>query len=131
MEIEIVNYRMLYLIPQGQWWNIKFLDVHAPTKYKDDEVKYNFCEELELSVNQFCIYHRTSLLWGFSTKVSWEEIIKPTVCEISIHNGVRFATSKKNLTVRNRSFPLHFIYKHTYSSPVGDFHIDHILVDRR
>jgi hypothetical protein len=77
------------------------------------------------------------LLGDFNTKVSKEDISKPTIGNKSVHeisndNGlgvVNFATSK-NLIVQSTTFPHHTF---TWTSPDGKKHnqIGHILIDRR
>jgi hypothetical protein len=80
------------------------------------------------------------LLGDFNAKIGREDIFKPTTGnesshEISNGNGVRvvnFVTSK-NLVVKSTMFPHCSIPKYTWTSPVGQTHvqIDHILIDRR
>jgi hypothetical protein len=81
------------------------------------------------------------LLGDFNSKVSREDIFKPTIGnesshEISNDNGVRrvanFATSK-NLIAKSTMFPHRNINKFTWTSPDERTHnqIDHILIDRR
>jgi hypothetical protein len=82
------------------------------TKYKTDEVKGSFYEELERVFDKFPKYHIKILLRDFDVKVGREDIFKPTIENESLHvisndNGVRlviFATSK-NLTVKSTMFP--------------------------
>jgi hypothetical protein len=58
---------MLYIILRGHWCDI-FPNVHAPTKYKSEDTKESFYEELECVCNPFPKYHTTSLL-DFSAKI--------------------------------------------------------------
>jgi hypothetical protein len=119
--------------------SIIVLNVHAPTEDKTDDVKDSFYEELECVFDKFPKYHMKILL-DFNAKVGREDIFKPTIGNVSLHeisndNGatlVNFATSK-NLRVKSTMFPHRNIHKHTWASLDGKTHnqIDHILVDRR
>jgi hypothetical protein len=90
--------------------------------------------------DKFPNYHMKILLGDFNAKVGREDIFKPTIGNVSLHeinndNGVRvvdFATSK-NVIVKSTMFPHHNIHKFTWTSPDEKTHkqIDHILIDRR
>jgi hypothetical protein len=45
--VEFVNNRMSYIVPKGRWFNIIFLNVHAPSEEKSDDLKDSFYEEIE------------------------------------------------------------------------------------
>jgi hypothetical protein len=51
--VEFVNDRMSYIILRGRWIHIIVLNVHALTEYKIDDVRGNFCEELECIFDKF------------------------------------------------------------------------------
>jgi hypothetical protein len=101
-----------------------FLNIHASTDNKIDDMKDSFYEELECVFNKFPKYHMKILLGYFSAKVGREDIFKPTIGDESLHeisndNRVRvvnFATSK-NLIVR--MFLHRNIHKFTWTSPDG------------
>jgi hypothetical protein len=120
---------MSYIILRGRWRDIIFLNVHALTKDKNDDVKDRFYEELEQIFDKFPKYHMKILLGDFSAQVSKEDIFKPTIGneslnEINNDNGVRavnFATSK-NLTVKSTMFPHRNVHKFTWTSPDGKTH---------
>jgi hypothetical protein len=44
---------MLYITLKGHWCDIIVLNVHAPTKDKDDVIRESFYEELEQVSDQF------------------------------------------------------------------------------
>jgi hypothetical protein len=44
---------MSYIIPRCRWCRIIFLNVHAPTGEKTDDVKDSFYEELERVFDKF------------------------------------------------------------------------------
>jgi exonuclease III len=134
--VEFDSERMSYIILRGRWYHIIFLNVHAPTEDKADDVKDSFYEELEHAFDKFPKYHMKSLIGNFNAKVLRLEIFKPTIgneilYEVSNDHGVRlvnFATSK-NLIVRRTMFPHRNIHKYTWTFPDGITHnqIDHIL----
>jgi hypothetical protein len=80
------------------------------------------------------------LLGDFNAKVRWEDILKPTVGNYSLHevcndNGIRvvnFATLK-NLIVKHTTFPHRNIHKFTWTSPDGKTHnqTGRILIKKR
>jgi hypothetical protein len=135
--VEIVGDRMPYIILRGHWCHIIVLNVHAPTEHKIDDVKGNFCEELERMFDKFPKCNMKILLGDFIVKVGRQDFFKLTIRNESLHkisndNGVRlvnFATSK-NLRVKSSMFPHHIIHKCTWMSPDEKTHnqIDHILV---
>jgi hypothetical protein len=104
---EFVSDRMSCITLRGRWCHIIFLNVHAPTQDKIDNVKDSFYEELERVFDKFLNIMKI-LLGDFNAKVSREDIYKPTIGNESLHeisndNGigiVNFATSK-NLTVKS------------------------------
>jgi hypothetical protein len=44
--VEFLSDSMSYIIVKGHWCDIIVLNVHAPTKNKDDAIKDSFHEEL-------------------------------------------------------------------------------------
>jgi hypothetical protein len=77
--VEFVSDRMLYVILRGRWCRIIFLNVHAPTEDKTNDVKDSFYEELECVFDKFPKYYMKILLGDFNAKVGREHIFKPTV----------------------------------------------------
>jgi hypothetical protein len=100
--VEPVSDRMPYIILRGRWCHIIVLNIHAPTEDKTDDVKDSFYEQLERVFDKFLKYHMKILLRDFNAKVGREDIFKPAIGNLSLHeisndNGVRlvnFATSK-------------------------------------
>jgi hypothetical protein len=109
--VQFVSDRISCIILRGCWCHI-ILNVHAPCKDKNNDVKDSFYEELGHVFDQFSIYNIKILLDDFSVKVGR----KPTVRnenphEISNDNGIRvvnFATSK-SLLVKSTMFSHHSI----------------------
>ena len=98
--VEFVSDRMSYIVLRGCWCNIIVLNVHAPSEEKSDSLKDSFYEELEQVFGHFPKYHTKIILGDFNAKVERENIFKPTIGNVSLHqdsndNGVRivnFAT---------------------------------------
>jgi hypothetical protein len=92
-------------------------------------MKGSFYEELERVFDKFPKCHMKILLEDFNAKVHREDIFKPTIGNVSLHeifndNGVRvvnFATSK-NLIVKSTMFPHRNIHKCTWISPDRKIH---------
>jgi exonuclease III len=66
---------MSYIILQGHLCDIIVLNVHAPTKDKDHDVKDTFHEELEQVFDQIPRYHTKILLGDFNAKVGREDVL--------------------------------------------------------
>jgi hypothetical protein len=87
-------------------------------RIKIDDMKKSIYEELESVFDKFPKYHMKFFLEDYNTKVSKEDILKPTIgngklLEIINDNGVRvvnFAISK-NLIVKSTMFPHRNIHK--------------------
>jgi hypothetical protein len=70
------------------------LNVHAPTKDKDDDIKGSFYEVLKQVFDQFPRYHMKILIRDFNKEVGREDIFKPIIGNESVHavsndNGFR------------------------------------------
>jgi hypothetical protein len=129
----------------GSEWSAKrslchiiVLDIHAPTEDKTDDVKDSFYEELERVFHVVRKYHTKILLGDFNAKVGREDIFKPTIGNVSLHEisndyGFRIViiVTSTNVAVKNRMSPRRSIKKFTRISPDGKPHnqIDHILID--
>jgi len=93
---------MSYTVLRGRWFDIIFLNVHAPSEEKSDDSKDSFYEELEQVFDHFSKRHMKIVLGDFNAKVGRENIFKPTIGNESLHqvsndNGVRivnFTTPK-------------------------------------
>jgi hydroxypyruvate isomerase len=80
-----MSYIYIYITLKSRWCDIIVLNVHAPTEDKDDDIKNSFYEKLEQVFDQFSKYHMKILLEDFNTKVGWEDIFKPIICNEIIH----------------------------------------------
>jgi hypothetical protein len=139
-DVQFVNDRLSFLVMRGKWYKYIFINVHCPTEEKEDDIKDEFYEELELIFDKFSTYDVKVVLGDFNAKIGREEIFRPTVGLESLHdssndNGVRainFATSK-NLIVKSTCFKHKDIHKATWVAPNSTTRnqIDHIMIDKR
>jgi exonuclease III len=81
--VEFVSDRMSYLTLKGRLCDIIILNIHAPTEYKDDDVKDSFYKEQEQVFYHFPRYHMKIFPEDFSAKIGREDIFKLIIC-----NGV-------------------------------------------
>jgi hypothetical protein len=130
---------MSYIILRGRWYDIIFLNVHAPTEDKINDMKDSFYEEQELVFDKFPKYHTEAVLGDFNVKVGREDIFKSTIGneilhEISNDNRIRvvnFAASKKLLSKVRCSHIVTFVNLLGHPDRKTHNQIDHILIDRR
>jgi hypothetical protein len=78
---------MSYITLKGCWCDIIVLNVRAPTEDANDVIKDSFYEELEQVFDQFPRYHMKILLGDFNAKVRLEDIFKPIICNVSLHEA--------------------------------------------
>jgi len=102
---------MPYLIIWDWWCSITIINVHAPPRDKDGDIKDSFPEELEWifdNVHRYCI----PILVYFNEKGRQEDMFIPAIGNDSLHEInnntvvrlINFATSK-NLIVKSTTFP--------------------------
>jgi hypothetical protein len=76
---------MPYIILRYCWCHIIVLNIRAPTGDKIDDVKGSFYEELERVFNKFRKYYMKILLEDFNAEVGIQDIFKPTIENVSLH----------------------------------------------
>jgi hypothetical protein len=113
------------------------INVYAPTNEKTEEMKEDFYNLLEQTINQI---PANIILGDFNAKVGKENIYKPTIGNESLHNEtnnngikmIQFAICKI-LNVRSITFPHKNIHKDTWYSADGRTvnQIDHVLISNR
>jgi len=79
--VELVGVRChtTYIVLRGHWYNIIFLNVHAPTEAKSDDSKESLYEELEQVFEHFRKYHLKILSGDFNAKLGREDIFMPKI----------------------------------------------------
>ena len=122
---EFVTDRMLYIVLRSRWCNIVWY-AHAPSEKNGDDSKDSFYKELEQGFDHFPNYYTKILLGDFNANLGREDIFKPTIGNVSLHqnsNGsaVRIVNSAtpKNLVVTSKMFPHQNIHKYTWTSRHG------------
>jgi exonuclease III len=83
MRVEFLSDMMSYI--RGYWCHIIVLNIHAPTKDKNDDMKDSFYEELERVFDKSSKYRMKILLGEFNAKVRREDIFKQTIGNESLH----------------------------------------------
>ena len=86
--VEFVSDRLSYIVLRGHWHNIIVVNAHAPSEEKSEESKDGFYVELEQVFDHFPKYHMKMLLGDFKAKVGRENIFKPTIRQVSLHQDI-------------------------------------------
>jgi len=139
-EFKDINPRMSVLTIEAQWFDISFVNVHAPTEDKSQDEKETFYEQLESALNLIPSNRIQIVLGDLNAKVGKEEMFRQVTGGHSLHdetndNGTKlidFAIGN-GLVIRSTMFPHKNIHKGTWRSPDGRYtnQIDHILVNSR
>ena len=140
VDFQPINERMCTLRVKGKWFNITFINVHAPTEDKEDEEKDAFYTLLEEQFDRAPRHDVKIVLGDLNAKVGREAVFRPHIGLHGLHatcndNGLRLVSfaSSKNLVIASTVFPHRDIHKGTWRSPDGQTvnQIDHVLIDRR
>jgi len=139
-EFKDINPRMSVLTIEAQWFDISFVNVHAPTEDKSQDEKEAFYEQLENALNLIPSNRIQIVLGDLNAKVGKEKMFRQVTGGHSLHdetndNGTKlidFAIGN-GLVIRSTMFPHKNIHKGTWRSPDGRYtnQIDHILVNSR
>ncbi|KAF0714277.1 ribosome biogenesis protein TSR3 isoform X1, partial [Aphis craccivora] len=139
-DFKVVNSRLTILIVEGKFFNVVFVNAHAPSEDKSDEEKEEFYSLLESKLEGIPRHCIIILLGDFSAKIGKEECFKTTTVSNSLHqlsnnNGFRLIelATGMGLKIKSTSFPHNKIHKGTWRSPGGRYinQIDHVLVSAR
>ena len=123
-----------------KWFSCALINVHAPTNKKPEEIKEDFYNLLEHSINRIANSDVKIILGDFNAKVGKENMYKPTIVNESLHNEtnnsdikmVQFAVSK-GLNVRRSTFLHKGLHRETWYSAGGRIanQIDRVLISDR
>ena len=135
-----IDERFCTLRIKGKFFNVTFINVHAPTEVKDAEMKDMFYEKLNRIYNQAPSRDIKIVLGDFNAQVGRETVYRPTIGQHSLHehcnnNGERLVdfTMSNNMVIASTCFPHKNIHKGTWCSPDTRTtnQIDHVLIDSR
>jgi len=137
-EFKDINPRISMLTIETQWFNVCFINVHAPTEDKSQEEKEMFYEDLESILDSIPSNRIQIVLGDLNAKVGKETMFSQIVEKHSLYNetndnGLIDLTVGKGLEIKSTMFPHTNIHKETWRSPDGRYtnQIDHILVNSR
>lgn len=135
-----VNKRICIIRLRMKFFNIAMVNIYAPTEEKEANLKDEFYQQLERSLDALPTNDVKVVLGDCNAKIGKEEQFRSTIGKNSLHdesndNGRRlidFAESK-NMIICSTQFPHKNIHKQTWRSPDGETanQIDHIMVDKR
>lgn len=77
-DLKVVNSRLTILIVEGKFFNIAFVNGHAPSEDKSDEEKEKFYSLLESTLEGIPRHCIIILLGDFNAKIGKEECFKTT-----------------------------------------------------
>ena len=83
--VGFVRNRVAYIVLRGRWCDTIAVNVHAPSREKNDDSKDSFYEVLEQVFDHFPKYDMKILLGVFKAKVGRENIFKLTIGNGSLH----------------------------------------------
>jgi len=122
------------------YFDITFLNAHAPTEEKATEEKDEYYESLEQTLNETPRNRIRIVLGDFNAKLGKENIFRTTIGNHSMHditseNEFRLIdfASGGGLVVKSTIFPRKDIYKRTWKAPNSRYtnQIDHVIINTR
>jgi len=87
-DFKITNERICYLRLKAKWFFCTLINVHAPTNEKTEEVKEEFYNLLEQTINQIANSDIKIILGDFNAKIGEEDIYKCTIGNECLHNNI-------------------------------------------
>ncbi|XP_022177130.1 craniofacial development protein 2-like [Myzus persicae] len=112
IEFKSTNNRISTMTIKGKFFDITFLNGHAPTEEKTPEEKDEFYENLEQTLNETSRNRIRIVLGDFNAKLEKESIFRTTIGNHSMHditsdNGLRLIdfASGGGLVVKSTMFP--------------------------
>jgi len=120
-EFKSINPRISVLTIKAQYFDITFVNGHAPTEEETQEGKDEFYDNLEHRLNEILLCKIRIVLEDFNAKLGKEGIFRKTIDNHSLHDetseiGLRLIdfASGGGLIVKSTMFPRKDIYKGTW-----------------
>ncbi|XP_025191734.1 craniofacial development protein 2-like, partial [Melanaphis sacchari] len=117
-EFKVINYRIAILIVKAKFFDIVFLNVHAPTEEKSQEEKEEFYAELEDILSRINNSKIRIILGDMNAKIGKEQFLKPTIRKYSLHETTNDNSMKlvdlatgKGFRIMSTMFPHKDIHK--------------------
>ncbi|XP_025425626.1 craniofacial development protein 2-like [Sipha flava] len=135
-EFKNINPKISVLTIEAQYFEITFVNGHAPTEEKTQEKKDEFYDHLEYTFNEIPRSRIRIVLGDFNAKLGEENIFRSTIGNNCLHdvtseNGLRRIDFARGggLVVKSTMFPHKDIYKGTWKAPNGRYvnQIDYVL----
>ena len=141
MEYKPISERIMSIRLRGKWFNVTVICVYAPTEEKEERIKDEFYEELQMIIDNTSKHDIMIILGDLNAKVGQEvEAFGPSIGKESLHeetndNGTRLASLalSNNLVIGGTYFQHKNVHKETWVSPDGHTRnqIDHIIINRK
>jgi len=122
-DFKIISPRITVLTIAAKWFNIKFVNVHAPTEEKEEVEKDEFYSLPNNVLNDTPANCIQIILGNFNRKIGKENYFRPIISIQRLHE----------VSNGNKMFKHKNIHKGTWRSPNGLYvnQIDHMLVNSR
>lgn len=111
-QFKVINHRIAILIVKAKFFDIVFLNIHAPTEEKSQEEKEEFYEELEGILSRMNNNKILIMLGDMNAKIGKEQVFKPTIGKHSLHettndNGMKLIdlATGKEFRIMSTMFP--------------------------
>lgn len=111
-EFKVINCRIANLIVKAKFFDIVFINVHAPTEEKSQEEKEAFYAEIEDILSRINNSKIRIILGDMNAKIGKEQFLKPTIGKYSLHettndNGMKLIdlATGKGFRIMSTMFP--------------------------
>jgi len=140
MGFDPINERMCKLRIRGKFYNLTLISTYAPTEGAKDEVKEQFYEELNITLEQSSKHDAIIILGDFNAKVCKEMNNRLFAGKYTLHNetngnGIRLCQfgEMNNLLISSTIYEHKKIHKGTWKDPANKVvnQIDHISICKR
>jgi exonuclease III len=136
---EPISDRICKLRVKGKFYNITLINVYAPTEDKKEEMKEQFCEELQRTQDRVPKHDIIIILGDTNAKLEKEKVFSQVVGRRTLHNtSNENGEMVANYAVINNMFLISTNFQHknfhigTWLSPDHQIvsQIDHVMVSK-